>query len=230
MQPIRIEEISNEIKDYLNGIHSIWFPPQGSTSDVGIIENNQGSYVLKRAKGEWFCSWLKKEVLVLNCLAEETTLPVPKIKIFVEQKQKMQSWALMEFIAGETLRTVLNKENNREKRREIIYKFGHILSQIHATPCPSKLMHNQSWLDQMLIHGDFTIDNVLVFNGEITGIIDWSGGAYGDPRYDVSLAIRPKPNAFQNESDKQAFFEGYGKKIIDHRIYDYYVNGLYEFF
>lgn len=83
---------------------------------------------------------------------------------------------------------------------------------------------------QVLIHGDYTIDNVLVSNGEITGIIDWSDGAYGDPRYDVSLAIRPKPNAFNNDSDKQLFFEGYGKKIIDNSIYDYYVNGLYEFF
>lgn len=83
---------------------------------------------------------------------------------------------------------------------------------------------------QTLIHGDFTIDNVLVKNGVITGVIDWGGGAYGDPRYDVSLAIRPKPNAFEDEIDKQIFFEGYGGKIIDDNEYDYFVNGLYEFF
>ena len=52
---------------------------------------------------------------------------------------------------------------------------------------------------QTLIHGDFTIDNVLVSNGVITGVIDWSGGGYGDPRYDVSLAIRPKPHAFEKK-------------------------------
>ncbi|PZE20308.1 phosphotransferase family protein [Paenibacillus xerothermodurans] len=37
-----------------------------------------------------------------------------------------------------------------------------------------------------LIHGDCTIDDVLVYEGRISGIIDWSGGVYGDPRYDVS--------------------------------------------
>lgn len=69
----------------------------------------------------------------------------------------MQCWALMEFIEGETIRTVLNNENNKEKRQEIIYKFDHILSQIHAAPCPSKLIHKQSWLDQMLIQAEFNL-------------------------------------------------------------------------
>ncbi|NRG46712.1 aminoglycoside phosphotransferase family protein, partial [Bacillus sp. CRN 9] len=58
----------------------------------------------------------------------------------------------------------------------------------------------------------------------------WAGGTYGDPRYDVSIAIRPKPNAFNNEIDREIFNEGYGKKIIDDKTYDYFVNGLYEFF
>ncbi|MFD0048556.1 phosphotransferase family protein [Actinomycetes bacterium NPDC127524] len=83
---------------------------------------------------------------------------------------------------------------------------------------------------QTLIHGDFTIDNVMVSQGVITGVIDWGNGAYGDPRFDVSLAIRPKQNAFEEEIDKLIFFEGYGGKIITDNDYDYFVNGLYEFF
>ena len=65
--------------------------------------------------------------------------------------------------------------------------------------------------EQTLIQGDFNIDNALAKVGKITGIIDWSGGAYGDPRYDVSLAVRPKPGAFENEVEVNIFFEGYGK-------------------
>jgi aminoglycoside phosphotransferase (APT) family kinase protein len=264
LQPIQIHEIPHEIKEYVNHINSIWFPRQGYTSNVGIIENNRGLYALKRTKGELFCSWLKREISVLNCLANETKLPIPKVKKFVEQKQNSQCWALIEFIEGQTLRIALNHEKNREKRREMIYNFGEILSQIHSTPCPNGLIYEQPWFDQMLIqaefnlknykvdgtkellekikknkpnnykqtliHGDYTIDNVLVSNGEITGVIDWGGGAYGDPRYDMSLAIRPKPNIFENGLDKQFFFEGYGEKVIDNKVYDYFVNGLYEFF
>lgn len=83
--------------------------------------------------------------------------------------------------------------------------------------------------EQMLINGDCIMDNFLVHEGNISGIIDWSGGAYVDPRYDVSLAIRPKHNVFQSTKDHSAFFKGYGEKIITHEEYEYF-NGLYEFF
>lgn len=81
-----------------------------------------------------------------------------------------------------------------------------------------------------LIHGDFTIDNILVRDGNIVGVIDWSNGAFGDPRYDAALAIRPKRNAFQHESDVLTFFKGYGQKPITKEEYTYFANGLYEFF
>lgn len=78
MQPIHIDEIPSEIKEYLNKIHSIKFPRQGYTSDVGLIENNKGVYALKRTKGELFCSWLNREVSVLNCLTDQAKLPVQR--------------------------------------------------------------------------------------------------------------------------------------------------------
>ncbi|WP_107838869.1 phosphotransferase family protein [Metasolibacillus meyeri] len=264
MQPIKEEEIPNEIQDYLKNIHAMRFPKQGYTSNVAIIENDHRSYVLKRAKGELFSSWLNKEVAVINRLTSETKLPIPKVAFSIEQKSKNEAWALIEFLPGETIRSALSNEKNMEKRQEILFNFGQILHQIHATPCPNELMAQQPWLPKMLeqaqynlenyevdgtkellekiqvnkpssikqtlIHGDFTVDNVLVENGVITGVIDWSGGIFGDPRYDLSLAIRPKPNIFENDIDKQIFFEGYGEKIIDNDLYNYFANGLYEFF
>jgi aminoglycoside phosphotransferase (APT) family kinase protein len=80
-----------------------------------------------------------------------------------------------------------------------------------------------------LIHGDFTLDNVLVAGNAISGVIDWSGGDWGDPRYDLALAIRPEPEAFGNQADLQAFFEGYGRRPLSDDEYRYF-NGLYEFF
>lgn len=82
---------------------------------------------------------------------------------------------------------------------------------------------------QTLIHGDCTIDNFLVHDGRISGIIDWSGGAFGDPRYDVALAVRPEENLFQSPEDHRAFFDGYGTRMLTDEEYDYF-NGIYEFF
>ncbi|MBO1005083.1 phosphotransferase family protein [Pseudogracilibacillus auburnensis] len=80
-------------------------------------------------------------------------------------------------------------------------------------------------VQQTLIHGDYTVDNVLVNEGKIVAVIDWSGGAYGDPRYDLSLAIWPKEKDFPEEQ----FFNGYGEKSMDEEKYEYFANGVYEF-
>ncbi|WP_322924296.1 aminoglycoside phosphotransferase family protein [Paenibacillus campi] len=263
--PIHMDEIPSEIMEYVNRIVSIRYPRQGHTSHVAIIESDQGIFALKRTKGKLFNYMLHQEVSILNSLHETTQLPVPRVKKFIQQHQHAQYWALMDFIEGQTIRAALWNEHNNERRQEIIFQFGAILSTIHATPCPSEWMTNeQAWLDYMLnqatynlnndevdgtaallsklimnkpkqykqtfIHGDYTIDNVIVSNGIITGVIDWSSGAYGDPRYDASLAIRPKPNAFIDKIDQQIFFEGYGERIINNDEYDYFANGLYEFF
>ena len=70
---------------------------------------------------------------------------------------------------------------------------------------------------------------MLVEDNEISGIIDWSGGAFGDPRYDIALATQPKPEAFNTEEDIRVFFEGYGHQPLSDDEVSYFV-GLYEFF
>ncbi|MCQ6559380.1 phosphotransferase family protein [Paenibacillus mendelii] len=249
--------------DHVGTIKDITFPRQGHTSDVAIIASTAGRYVIKRTRGEQYCSWLSQEVRVLNAL-RHTKLPVPIVYQAVEQKHDNQNWALMHYFEGETLRQSLSNETNTDKRHEMIFNFGVILSRIHATPCPPELIGDSDWLDEMLrraefnlhhysaegtadllafiknnkpspikntfIHGDFTIDNVLVRDGKITAIIDWSDGAFGDPRYDAALAIRPKPNAFEIDSEIDIFFEGYGTKLIGEQEYTYFKDGLYEFF
>jgi len=261
--PISLQEIPNEITDFTGTIKSMKFPRQGYTSDVGIIESDRGRLVIKRSKGEQYCSWLSQEVNNLRYL-RNTMLPIPRIYQTIKREAEDQIWALMEFIEGETLRQALYNERDSDKRHELIFNFGNLLSKIHSTPCPGELIGNIHWLDTMisraeynfnhyqvdgtaqllhflktkkpkpikqsLIHGDFTIDNVLVYDGKITGIIDWSGGAFGDPRYDLSLAIRPKPNAFETKSDLDVFFEGYGTRILDEQEYRYFKEGLNEFF
>lgn len=81
-----------------------------------------------------------------------------------------------------------------------------------------------------LIHGDFTIDNVMIEGDNIIGVIDWGGAAFGDPRYDLALAIRPKPNAFKEEIDREWFFDAYGLGTISSEEFEYFENGLYQFF
>lgn len=255
-----MKEIPSEFLSVTGKVKRISYPEQGCTSEVAILEAEQGSFVVKKAVKPRYIQWLEREAKVLASL-KDTNLPVPYFYSFV--KKQTEAYILMEYIQGETLGDALQKETNIQKREQLIYQFGKILAFIHETPCPPSIKTEQLWLDyileraridlqqfpldgtedllnqlkqhrpkaiqQTLIHGDFTVDNVLVRNGEIVGVIDWSGGAYGDPRYDLSLAIWPKEDVFAEERNINLFFEGYGTQNLDEETYHYFANGIYEF-
>ncbi|MBD2846569.1 phosphotransferase [Paenibacillus sp. IB182496] len=266
MVPISQKDIPHEIIKELGAISNINFPRQGHTSDVGIIDSAKGLAVLKRTKGNQYSGCLRRESFILECLSQ-TPIRVPDVLQFIQHEDEnegIQSWLLMEYLQGETIRQILTNENDSATRYNILFDFGKSLRELHSIPCPDELKNGGKWIDimlsqaeynlghykvdgtaallekliskkpavfeQTLIHGDCTIDNFLVHEGRISGIIDWSGGAHGDPRYDVSLAIRPKPNVFQSSKDHRAFFDGYGKKIITDEEYEYFEDGLYAFF
>lgn len=84
-----------------------------------------------------------------------------------------------------------------------------------------------SAIPQMLIHGDCTIDNVLVSDNHVETFIDLSGVSFGDPRYDVALAIR---SFHYDKVLLNAFYEGYTLLHLSKEEFDYFDGGLYEFF
>ena len=82
---------------------------------------------------------------------------------------------------------------------------------------------------QTLIHGDFMWDNVLVQDDQITGIVDWGGGAYGDPRYDLALAILPHEDGDISAAEVAAFYAAYECDPLTEAEYRYFTS-LYGFF
>ena len=82
---------------------------------------------------------------------------------------------------------------------------------------------------EVLIHGDLALDNVLVAADDAMSLIDWSGGAQGDPRCDIALALQTEPEIELGEIEVAAFFEGYRGVPID-RATRRWFEDLYEFF
>lgn len=82
-------------------------------------------------------------------------------------------------------------------------------------------------VQQTMIHGDCTTDNILVINGKYFLFIDVAGMTIGDPRYDESLAIR---SFILNQEYLQAFYEGYNRNRVSEKEFRYFDEGLYEFF
>jgi aminoglycoside 3'-phosphotransferase I len=55
----------------------------------------------------------------------------------------------------------------------------------------------------VLVHGDFTLDNVLADDHGPCGVVDWGGAGRGDPRYDVALALLSAPEGASTEPGEE---------------------------
>jgi aminoglycoside phosphotransferase (APT) family kinase protein len=82
---------------------------------------------------------------------------------------------------------------------------------------------------ETLIHGDLSLDNVLVDKRGELALIDWADGGLGDPRHDVALALQTKPELELSPDVLDAFFASYGAGALDETTRAWFVR-LYDFF
>lgn len=256
-------DMPDEIRAIVGSVTEVFTPVQGDTSTVKVVRGDRGQCVVKHSVGPQYSAWVEREYQVLETL-RPLELPVPQPYGFHKHvtARGPEAWLVMQWIPGRTVRTVLAREHNRAVRAQIVLSWARSLATLHATPPPSKIGPEGSWLDerleqaarnlqhftvdgdatllrrlqrerptpepQTLIHGDFTMDNTLVEGGEVMGIIDWSGGAVGDPRCDLILATQLKRGIF-GKRDYDLFWDSYGRAPLskDERAY---FEDLYEFF
>lgn len=90
-------------------------------------------------------------------------------------------------------------------------------SRFDGMPARPLLAGIQAWRhnvsnDTVFGHYDYCLPNVLVQNGNITGIIDWSGGGYIDRRFDLATALFSLrlTEALQEPPYLTSFLEAYG--------------------
>ncbi|MCA0993456.1 phosphotransferase family protein [Pseudalkalibacillus hwajinpoensis] len=229
---------------------------QGCTSEVHQVVTEEGSYVLKNSYERKYREWLRNEAGVLEKLNTNTEIPTPNYNGYFEGKNS--SHLLMSFEKGVTLTTLL-REAKKQELLSLIKSFGQFLQHLHETTATGfhnnqwlveqlkkaegyvksgdadgrcellqKLILNQpSDVQQTMIHGDCTTDNVMVINGKVRLFIDVAGMTMGDPRYDESLAIR---KWLHHEEYIEAFYEGYRRYKVTKQEFEYFNEGLYEFF
>jgi aminoglycoside phosphotransferase (APT) family kinase protein len=82
---------------------------------------------------------------------------------------------------------------------------------------------------ETLIHGDLSLDNVLIDEQGELHFIDWADGGPGDPRHDVALALQTKPELELSAKVLEAFFAGYDAAPVDEASRDWFVR-LYDYF
>ncbi|RLQ94614.1 aminoglycoside phosphotransferase family protein [Falsibacillus albus] len=252
------DQLKGKIEKEIGEINKIeLLAEQGWTSQVSKIVSVEGTYLLKSAFQEKYRTWLKEEAGILEKLSYEKEVPVPSYHGFIEEKDA--SHLFMSFENGRSLTAALRDAASTTEKRALVKSFGRFLQHYHEME-PIKLLEKEGeWLErqlilaqryvesgqadgtmellnqlktqkpssvkQTMIHGDCTTDNVFVIDREVQLFIDIAGMTVGDPRYDISLAIRKfTPELIQ------AFYEGYTRYQVTKEEYQFFDEGLYEFF
>lgn len=248
----KIEETIGEVKEIT------LLDEQGCTSEVRRITTTLGTYLMKSAFRERYREWLKKEAEVLKSLKNKHIIPVPQYYNYIEDIES--NHVIMSFENGISLTSALKKADYEEKISliksfgqllnqlhetkliEELYKSKNWLEdqlnraeqylEIGDVDGSKELLNKlkntiPKSVKQTMIHGDCTTDNVLVIDGSVRLFIDVADMTVGDPRYDVSLAIRKLRN---EEEFIKAFYSGYTRYKVSIEEYQYFNEGLYEFF
>ncbi|SET74693.1 aminoglycoside 3'-phosphotransferase-2 [Salinibacillus kushneri] len=237
----------------------IMLDEQGCTSEVQKIITDNGCYLLKSSFEKRYIEWLKDEALVLKKLNNKKQIPVPEFYGFIEEKRgshlimSFEDGITLTSALEQAKSTTEKKSLIRsfghflQQFHEIdpIDSFTHNIDWLdhQLVKAESYLEHGQTKgslqlleklklnkplpVEQTVIHGDCTTENVLVINGEVRLFIDVAGMTIGDPRYDESLAIRSFVN---NEEYRRAFYDGYKRYKVSKEEFQYFDQGLYEFF
>lgn len=249
----KVEEIVGKIKTVTK------LEEQGCTSKVSQIITDSKKYLIKSSFKEKYREWLKAEAQVLEKLKYNNLIQVPTIYGYIEEKDNshlimsyengitltsalkqaksiteknllIQSFGrlLHQLHQTDIIESLINNKvwlEDQLMKAENYVRLGQtdgsleLLEKLKLTkPLPIK---------QTIIHGDCTTDNVLVIDGEVKIFIDVSGMTVGDPRFDEALAIRRFVN--DNEATK-SFYEGYTRYRISKDEFQYFNDGLYEFF
>jgi aminoglycoside phosphotransferase (APT) family kinase protein len=82
---------------------------------------------------------------------------------------------------------------------------------------------------ECLMHGDLSLDNVLIDERGALSFIDWGDGGAGDPRHDIALALQTEPELTLSDAALAAFAAGYGEAIPDAATRNWFVR-LYDYF
>lgn len=172
-----------------------------SAATLWRIELPDGPHLL-RIYDERDAPVVQREALVMNHLLEGE---VPVARVVGTGAHSGHAFLLLTWIEGRTLDEYLLSDGNPWR---LGMEFGSLQGRLHRITAPEGLPHAYSWpalaaypdrllaaleqvsqLTDRLLHLDYHPRNLLVRDGEISGLIDWTNARRGDPRFDVARTV-----------------------------------------
>ena len=151
------------------------------------------------------------------------------IKIYAEIANEIHSTDISDCPFNQTLYNKMVKAKSRIRQNEINSTSFDIINQNYT---PESLFHHLECYipsQQILVftHGDLYMNNIIIKNNQLSGILDWARGGYCDYHYDISVILH-NIDKYMGTKYKELFFKYY-KNPINENLIDYYWK-LNEFF
>lgn len=215
----------------------ISYPPAGNDvwECLGKYHGKNISFFVKSERGKF--ANFENEVIVLNRIYN--ILPVPKV--LESGKYNGHTYIVLNKINGDKLSDIINciafddrlkYLYNYGKMLGYIHKIKlncdmAYRRSINDIPSISDYNNLDDWsltvidflkekkprhiISDTFIHGDFHYGNVLFFDFEVSGVLDWEYSGLGFKEQDIawSLILRPTQTFMKTKYEIQSFLEGY---------------------
>jgi len=218
-----IETLPQSIRQYVKGAKI--FDSSSDNARSLFISGEQRAYLKISKRGT-----LKREYEMANFLHQHRVSP----NVIAYESDLDADYLLTEAVSGED-GTAAMHIGNPEKLASV---FGEYLKMLHSLPtegCPYANKTNEllnearvkgidlrvldeydySAVDNVIIHGDYCLPNIIMDNFQFKGFIDVGNGGVGDRHYDLYWGIWTLQYNLKTDKYRDVFLDAYGRNDID---------------
>lgn len=213
------EDFEKIISKNLKNIQKIENIKTGWTNFVFKVNSNNKTYFFRFPRNNFFSDALLKEYCIINYLKEKLSFQTPDLKIMFEGRRP---YSIHEEVKGESLTSCF--ESLTYEQKEILSKdICSLLKELSLLKAPKSFQKVSNFLDDLSVvsgnnyditnhnhlkflekkclvfsHGDFNPGNLILRNGKLVAVIDFSFSGISSPLTDLSRICGRLPSDFSN--------------------------------
>ncbi|XEC93715.1 aminoglycoside 3'-phosphotransferase [Paenibacillus tarimensis] len=224
-----IETVPLAIRQYLNDA-AIYDSSCSENARTLFVKGADKAYLKIAPKGS-----LEREYKMTAFLSGLHVAP----KVIAYETDSEHDFLFTEAISGEDGTSGQHLENPERLARV----FGESLRMLHSLPvegCPFKdrtaEMLNEiksedmslyklvgfNYSDDVIIHGDYCLPNIIMDNSSFSGFIDLGYGGVGDRHYDLYWGLWTLNYNLKTDKYKDIFIDAYGRSEVDMNKLNYF--------
>jgi kanamycin kinase len=226
-----IETVPATIRQYLKRV-TIYDSSSSENAKTLFVSGNERAFLKISERDS-----LEREYKMTSFLNKHHVAP----NAIAYESDSEYDYLLTEAVNGEDGAAAHHLENPRR----LVSVFGEYLRMLHSLPtagCPynnrtqeilneayvkgrdCSLMNtfNYSPADNVIIHGDYCLPNIIMDHFSLNGFIDLGYGGVGDKHYDLYWGIWTLNYNLKTDQYRDLFLDAYGRSDIDHEGLKYF--------